>query len=168
MIGAGRFDYPKNHIEVDNRLIWQFGRLEEQFGDRAFYVYLTRDPEKIAQSYNKRWASPYSIMRAFGLGIVPKATVKSKRIDIARDYVDVLDKNVRSFLRDKSNVMEIDIDEALERFPEFWNWIGAEGDLNAALSVLGQKQNQNRKPVRAVLSQGVNIMRNLRLTFALR
>jgi hypothetical protein len=37
------------------------------------------------------------------------------------------------FLRDKTNVMTIDIDNPKSAFTEFWQRIGAEGDLEKAL-----------------------------------
>ena len=49
-IGSDRFAYPPNHIEVDNRLAWMLGRLEQSFGKDAFYVHLKRKPEAVARS----------------------------------------------------------------------------------------------------------------------
>src|SRR3990167_1085729 len=53
-LGPGRVGYAAGHIEVDNRLSWFLGRLEEEWGDRAFYVHLTRDNDGAARSYLRR------------------------------------------------------------------------------------------------------------------
>ncbi|MFO8086269.1 MAG: hypothetical protein R6T91_00500, partial [Bacteroidales bacterium] len=37
-----RLDYPDNHVEVDNRLVWFLGGLDKRYDDgNTFYVYLT-------------------------------------------------------------------------------------------------------------------------------
>jgi len=41
--GHARFAYPVGHIEADNRLSWLLGRLDDRYGDEAFYVHLQRD-----------------------------------------------------------------------------------------------------------------------------
>lgn len=43
MVGAARMAYPIGHIEVDNRLSWTLGRLDQAFGRDAFYVHLLRN-----------------------------------------------------------------------------------------------------------------------------
>ena len=49
------FSYNENHIEIDNRLCWFLGRLDQTYGDNAIYVHLKRDKNKIAESYSKRF-----------------------------------------------------------------------------------------------------------------
>lgn len=51
LLGEGHFAYPDNHIESDNRLAWLLGRLDRKYGDRAFYVHLTRDVGPVAASW---------------------------------------------------------------------------------------------------------------------
>lgn len=51
----GRVVYPQDHIEIDNRLAWFLGLLEETYGDEARYVHLERDPDKVASSMLRRW-----------------------------------------------------------------------------------------------------------------
>ena len=53
-VGRARLDYPEDHIEVDNRLSWLLGRLDQAYGDRAFYVHLTREEEPTARSFDRR------------------------------------------------------------------------------------------------------------------
>ena len=55
LIGAERFAYADNHIEVDNRLSWMLGRLDDHYGERARYVHLTREREAVARSFLQRW-----------------------------------------------------------------------------------------------------------------
>lgn len=52
--GAARFDYADQHIEIDNRLSWFLGGLEERFPE-ARYVHLRRDPAADARSFAARW-----------------------------------------------------------------------------------------------------------------
>ena len=62
-LGAERFNYPTNHIEVDNRLSWLLGRLDNIYGNDAFYVHLTRDINLTCNSLTKR--ANQGIMRAY-------------------------------------------------------------------------------------------------------
>jgi hypothetical protein len=50
LLGAERLSYPSRHIEVDNRLAWLLGRLDETYGKDAFYVHLRRDRDATARS----------------------------------------------------------------------------------------------------------------------
>ena len=69
--GSVRLVYPEAHIEVDNRLAWLLGGLDERYGDDAFYVHLVRNEEQVAASYDRRWHHQTSLMRAFGPGGSP-------------------------------------------------------------------------------------------------
>ena len=46
LVGDDRLAYPGDHIEVDDRLAWLLGRLEDAYGDAAFYVHLRRDEQR--------------------------------------------------------------------------------------------------------------------------
>ena len=46
-------EYPDRHIEVDNRLSWFLGRLDERYPD-AYYVHLLRRREDVVQSFARR------------------------------------------------------------------------------------------------------------------
>ncbi len=132
LIGADRLAYPADHIEVDNRLTWFPGRMEAAFGDSAFYVYLRRDPQATATSLKNRWNKP--AMRSYRKGILWDVDPEADRMRLAVDLVHTLDTNIRHYLRDKSQTMTIDIETAKQAFPTFWERIGAEGDLEAALA----------------------------------
>lgn len=134
LIGAERLAYPEDHIEVDDRLAWFLGRLEEAYGDRAFYVHLRRDAQATAASRMRRWNKP--LMRAYRNGILWDVSPDISRLEMALDLNRTVTANIELFLRDKRQVMRIDIENARQSFPEFWKRIGAEGDLEAALEEL--------------------------------
>jgi hypothetical protein len=139
LLGDAHFDYPGNHIESDNRLAWLLGRLDRRFGDRAFYVYLTRDTAPVAASWAKR--AHTGIMNAYRHAILWHCPKDATPFEVARDYCDTVDANIRLFLRDKSNCMEFRLEERRRYFPDFWRRIGAEGDLAAALAEFDVKHN---------------------------
>jgi hypothetical protein len=62
----GRLSYPDDHIEVDNRLAWFLGSLGTLYPG-AFYVHLTRDPERVASSMVRRWEQKIWLRRAGAL-----------------------------------------------------------------------------------------------------
>jgi hypothetical protein len=140
LLGAARLAYPANHIEVDNRLAWFPGRLEEAFGDDAFYVHLRRDDEATAASYVRRWNKP--AMRSYRKGILWDVDPDVDRLDVALDLNHTIDTNIRYYLRDKTQQMTMDIETAQETFPTFWERIGAEGDLDAALAEFDRRHHQ--------------------------
>lgn len=131
LIGAERLAYPDNHIEADNRLSWMLGRLEAAYGDRAFYVHLTREREAAAASFAKRM--DFGIMKAYRDGILLEGEPGQTSLDIALDYLDTVDANIACFLRDKRHRMACRLEQAREDFARFWNAIGANGDEGAAL-----------------------------------
>lgn len=139
LLGDAHFAYPDNHIESDNRLSWLLVRLDRAYGDRAFYVYLTRDVGPVAASWAKR--SYTGMMNAYRYAILCHCPKDATPFEVAKDYCDTVDTNVRLFLRDKKNWMEFRLEEASERFPEFWKRIGAEGDYEAALAEFGVRHN---------------------------
>ena len=145
-------EYPDNHIEIDNRLSWFLGTLDERYGQEAFYVHLLRDREQVAASFLNRWEQRNtSIMFAFAWGILTHPFVEverlpeSRRLDIARQYWDTVNGNIRLFLRDKPNQMTIWLDDIQDSFESFWRRIGAQGDLDAAL--VEWKKTYNASPI---------------------
>jgi hypothetical protein len=132
LIGEERLEYPTDHIEADNRLSWMLGRLGDRYGDDAFYVHLTRDEMATAQSFVARYGR--GIMRAYRVGIVSRASRDIPRLEMALDYVRTVNSNIATFLRDRPNVMHVHLETAQDDFRAFWLWIGAEGDLDAALA----------------------------------
>ncbi len=141
---SSRVNYPANHIEIDNRLAWFTTQLEKKYKDNGYYLHLTRDPKAIAKSYLERWHLKESIVKAYGHGILMKPTIKkSERYQICLDYVEHVDETIKMFLSTKSNVKVIDIKNLQERFPEFFQWIGAEGDIDKCINEFDVYSNQN-------------------------
>ncbi len=140
LVGTQRLAYPADHIEVDNRLAWFPGRMEAAYGDDAFYVHLRRDPAATAASMARRWSKP--AMRSYRNGILWDIDPNTDRVVLAADLVDTLETNIRYYLRDKSKVMTIEIETAKGTFPQFWERIGAEGDLAAAVAEFEAKHHE--------------------------
>ena len=157
--GDGNYDrvtYPDNHIEIDNRLTWFLGLLDEAYRDNAFYVNLTRNRDNCATCCVDRWqpgrSSLYWWFRAIhqsltlsGGHTTPRQNNKkekhTRRIRFALEYVDAANSLIRMFLKDKTNTMSFPIEDAADLFPVFWERIGAEGDLDAALAVFNRTAN---------------------------
>ncbi|ROT96122.1 hypothetical protein [Histidinibacterium lentulum] len=142
LTGPARLAYPEAHIECDNRLAWFLGRIEAEWGDRAAYVHLTRDPEAVARSFARR-ANP-GILQAYRNGILLGAAWKrpdQPRIEIARDYVATVTANITAFLARRAHVMALSLETLEEEFPRFLDWIGAEGDLGAAQAEIRLRHN---------------------------
>ncbi len=135
-----RLDYPDDHIESDNRLSWFLGRLNRKYGDEAFFVHLKRDREATARSFTRR--CEMGIIDAYRKEIIWRAeddpTVDP--LDVCRHFWDTVNSNIELFLRDKDS-MEFWLDSVEEDFQEFWERIGAEGDLSAALKEWSRKYN---------------------------
>ncbi|HEA26527.1 MAG TPA: hypothetical protein ENH92_05330 [Ectothiorhodospiraceae bacterium] len=145
LIGKERLNYPSNHIEADNRLSWFLGRLDRQYGDNAFYLYLSRDLHKTATSFAQR--ESYGIMQAYREGILLGGEDDQSAIDIAHDYIVTVESNIEHFLQDKNNKMNFNLESAKDDFRLFWERIGAEGDLDMALSEWDTNYNASEKPV---------------------
>ncbi|WP_445358109.1 glycosyltransferase [Microbulbifer sp. ANSA005] len=142
LLASQRGRFPEFHIEVDNRLSWMLGLLEKQYGNDAYYVHLTRDRVQTAHSYNKRWDFEQSIMRAYSHGILMR---DSGGLDECLDYWETVNSNIGAFLQNKSNKIQINLDNIEVEFPRFWSDIGAEGDLEAALTELTAIHNPSKK-----------------------
>ncbi|GAA2301398.1 hypothetical protein GCM10009853_067300 [Glycomyces scopariae] len=145
-IGPDRFAYPSDHIEVDNRLAWHLGRLAAEFDGRDVkYVHLLRDPEEVARSLLDRWNSPYraSMIRAYGHGVVMRMHdwPEAERIDVCRDFVATVTANIEDFLEGRDS-MTVRTEKAVETMPDVFDWIGAEGDIDAALAEWGRRHNE--------------------------
>lgn len=145
LIGPDRFAYPDHHIEIDNRLSWSLGKLDQTYGDAPFYVHLLRDPETVAQSFVTR--HKYGMMKAWREGILAKhfnRAPDTPLIDVARDLVETVTANITAFLKDKSKVRVVQVEQIDQDFPAFWTWIGATGDLGAAMAEWQVRHNAGR------------------------
>jgi len=132
-VGRQRLSYDANHIEVDNRLAWMLGRLEESFGKDAFYVHLRRDPEAVARSYDRRWGLKFGIISAYRNGVLFGAP-DAAPYKICVDLVRTIESNIAAFLADKPHQMDFALETAQRDWRKFWDEIGAEGDFEASLA----------------------------------
>jgi len=136
LLGSARFDYPENHIEADNRLSWFLGTLDQKFGKDPLYVHLTRDKESVTASFNNRWEYQGNILKSFSEGILLQGYKKHSELErkqIIHDYLDMVNNNIKAFLKDKPNKLNISLDTINDDFPLFCQMIEAEGDLDKAL-----------------------------------
>lgn len=142
LLGDEHFNFPQNHIEVDNRLSWFLGWIDEIYGDKAYYVHLVRSKDSVAKSFNQRWDWDVSIIRAYAQHILTKRLVdQDERLNICLDLWETMNKNIELFLKDKTNKMVFQLEEYEEHFQTFWKNIKAEGDLNAGLAEWENKHN---------------------------
>jgi hypothetical protein len=138
-VGEDRLAFPHNHIEADHHLAFFLGRLDEVFGDEAFYVHLTRDLTATANSWAKRFViSP--MMSSYRRGMIGSEAVS--RRDAAMEMVETASANIRHFLKDKTQVARVRIERAEEDFPPFWDLVGAEGSLEDAIAELRVRHNE--------------------------
>ena len=158
----GRVDYPDDHIEVDNHLSWFLGRLDERYGDDAFYVHLKRDLEETARSRKHRETRKIDpgLMWAYGQRIIWE-NEEVELIDVCRHYCQTVNSNIRLFLKDKSKTMTIRLESVQEDFRRFWGRIGATGPLETAVQEWERRHNkseeievQNSLPARAARKVG--------------
>lgn len=146
--GDQRFDFADQHIEADNRLSWHLGQLNEKYGDEPFYIHLKRNREAVAKSFKRRYFLPGSMIDAYTEGIhkmPPEKLTQEERNQACFDYVDTVNSNIDLFLKDKSKKLEINLESIKKDFEAFWSFIGAEGDLNAALAEFDKKHNSSSK-----------------------
>jgi len=145
-------EYPDWHIESDSRLVWFLGELDRAYPD-ALYIHLIRKREQFVRSVVARGADidygPRSILRAFGASVLQQGERFLEHPDeVAGRLWDVVNTNVEVFLRDKRH-LTIWLHELTDRFPEVWDFVGAEGDLQAALAETRRRHNRGRVKQRA-------------------
>ena len=146
LIGDSRLNYPKHHIEVDHALSWMLGDLDKRYANEAFYVHLFRDKQKVVKSSNKLWDHSFHAGRFFVQGVlgnVPELLGESEKLTIISQLIGAKTSAINLFLRDKINVITIDIDNPKTTFTEFWQRIGAEGNLEKALLEFDVRHNEN-------------------------
>lgn len=139
LVGPARFSYPERHIEADHYLSWFLGRLDDAYGDRAWYVHLTREPDAVARSLVEKGDWIGSPTHAYRDGLL--AATDASLVETCRDQVDTVNANIRSFLKDKSHRMDFQLENAAEDWSRFWAWVGAEGDERAALAEWSVRHN---------------------------
>lgn len=145
-LGDERLDYPKYHIEVDNRLCFFLGLLDRKYGDNALYVHLQRDIREIADSFNKRWHGNRSIIYAYAQAINYlniENLSHSQKMQVCIDYVNATNANIDLFLKDKTNVIKMNLTTIVDDFKVFWDKINAQGSIINAIEELSVKYNSS-------------------------
>jgi hypothetical protein len=118
---------------VDNRLSWQLGRLDRYFGDDAIYVHLKRNSDETAASFVRRYS--FGIIHAYRKYILEiRSPSDAPPMSVALDYCDTVNANIELFLKNKTRTMDFSLENAAHDFRRFWEFIGAQGDLDAALT----------------------------------
>lgn len=129
-----RFDYPDEHVEVDNRLSWFLGGLGRRFdGEEVLYVHLLRDEEAVAHSFERRWGR--GIIAAFADGIMMpgrSSWAPEERLNVCRFYVQTVTANIEEYVRTRPS-MQVRVENIGRDFARFLDRIGAAGDLDAAM-----------------------------------
>ena len=74
----------------------------------------------------------------------------SNATSVSLDYCDTVNSNIELFLKDKPDQMTFSLENAREDYRKFCEFIGAEGDLDAALSEFGVLYNASEAPGQAV------------------
>jgi len=144
LFGYKRFEFPDNHIEIDNRLSWFLGDLDKKYGDDAYYVHLVRKDAKVAKSFLKRWN--YGIIQSYHNGIISGIHKNNEydKFDVCLSYCKTVNNNINMFLKDKTKSIKINIDNPKDNFITFCNIIGANVDINKSISEFDVIYNQSK------------------------
>jgi hypothetical protein len=143
-----RVKYPENHIEVDNRLAYFLGRLENRYGDDPFYVHLKRNRIETAESLS-RGSYEGGIVECYRKKIITTSITSNENyqregitpVETCKHYCDTVNTNIELFVKDKTKKMEFRLESAEDDFRRFWERIGAEGDMSASMQEWGRKYN---------------------------
>lgn len=159
-------EYPDGHIEIDGMLSFMLGTLDLHYGDAPIFVHLTRNPEDVARSWARRMPDAESWPRwlRIQMGLTARRRFRQtravfighnlysgagrlsneERIAAARKYVDRANDNIRHFLKDKSKVVDIEIEQPDQTFRKLWEMAGFEGSLDRAMDELGTVYNASK------------------------
>lgn len=83
-------------------------------------------------------------MHGFGHGILARKALYDPEsiVKVAEMYVEVVTRNIESFLSDKTKVIRLDLANPEAAVRKIWEMGRMEGDLNKALMEWGTKHNQ--------------------------
>ena len=135
-------NFPDNHIEVNLSLVWYAGLLRQRFPN-ARYVHLTHDPEETALSTAGRGDSCHTqILHAWRYAVRQgwQGEPRDLLVD-AREYVNATTALIELLLRGVSYV-DVRCGD-VQSFVDFWHWVGATGDLDAAIREFNLIHNWN-------------------------
>ncbi len=90
-------DHVTNYTSAHESRSGLLGRLDRRFGDRAFYLHLTRETRPVAASWAKR--AHTGMMNAYRYAILWHCPRDATPLAVALDYCDTVEQNIRLFLR---------------------------------------------------------------------
>lgn len=136
-----RLGFPDQHIEIDHRLAWFLGTIDIMYRDEPVYVHLTRNPEKVARSWAAKSGHKPGQAATWSETVIYQPESKIKPLDAARLMVESVNHNIDLFLKDKTKVVRMRIEDPHDAFDEFWDLIGATGNKRKAHEELKVKHN---------------------------
>jgi len=85
-------------------------------------------------------------MKAYrGKGILLGVDKDVDPILIATDYCYTINSNIEMFLKDKTNTIVFNIEQAKKQFPVFCNMITADVDIDNALKHFDKRYNESKR-----------------------
>ena len=94
-------------------------------------MHLSRNKDDVTASFSKRIG--FGILKAYEQGVLMHEQHLLPAHDIAEDYIETVESNIKLFLKGKTNKIEISLETIKTDFTKFWDKIGAEGNLEKAL-----------------------------------
>lgn len=133
---SSRLAYPDQHIEVDNRLSWMLGALEDAWGadSDVRWVHLVREEMACARSFVEwqgRLLEKVWLQGVLGLRNTKRMHPGDQEV-LAADMVRTINRNIEMFLSCREHVQTLHLERASEEWPLFCEWIGATGNLAAS------------------------------------
>jgi hypothetical protein len=109
-------------------------------------VHLTREPEKVVESYLKRWHIKVSVVRAFYHGVLmkPEKPSVARAREGCRIFVDTVNENINNYLSERSNWCEVRVENFQEDFFAFMDKSGLTGDREAIAQLLQSVDNASK------------------------
>ena len=118
----------------------------------------------------KRFADEGSIIHAYCSGIKmidPERLNDAERMEMCLDYVDSVNANIAQFIQGRPQHLTVELERIEQDFQEFWERIGAEGDLSDALAQLRTAHNASSEQSQAepLRQLGHDLKRSIRKLF---
>lgn len=133
--GPGGFlAFPDDHVEVNPGLTWLVPSLARATWAEDRFVWLVRDRAAVIRSWIRRGKGAGPI-RWYRLFAGSKENVSDEKFaEICEACYDWMTDLISEFVMTREHAKVVAMEEAVDWFPGFWEWIGAEGDLDAAVA----------------------------------
>ena len=73
-----------------------------------------------------------------------KISTDIEPLAVCEDYCRTVEENIKFFLKDKSQWLLVQLENAQQDFAHFWDRIGAEGDKEAAMAEFNNMHNASK------------------------